>query len=78
MNTLHQKAEQAAEVAKLNAQYGRDAMQNKGGFWIRDDQLYMQIQAMSDDNGGTLWGAASLAGFESTVGTQCGGRLCHL
>lgn len=53
---LAPKAEQAAEVAKLNAQYGRDAMQNKGGFWIRDDQLYMQIQAMSDENGGTLWG----------------------
>ena len=46
---LAPKAEQAAEVAKLNAQYGRDAMQNKGGFWIRDDQLYMQIQAMSQD-----------------------------
>ena len=53
---LAPKAEQAAEVAKLNAQYGRDALQNKGGFRIRDDQLYMQIQAISDDNGGTLWG----------------------
>ena len=53
---LAPKAEQAAEVAKLNAQYGRDAMQRKGGFWIRDDRLYMHIQTMSDDNGGTLWG----------------------
>ena len=53
---LAPKAEQAAEVAKLNAQFGGDAMQNKGGFWIRDDRLYMHIQAMSNDNGGTLWG----------------------
>ena len=53
---LAPKAEQAAEVAKLNAQYGRDAMQRKGGFWIRDDRLYMHIQTMTEDNGGTLWG----------------------
>ena len=50
------KAEQAAEVAKLNAQYGRNAMRERGGFWIRDDRLYMHIQALSDKDGGTLWG----------------------
>ena len=50
------KAEQAAEVAKLNAQYGRNAMRERGGFWIRDDRLYMHIQALSDKDGGTLYG----------------------
>jgi lipopolysaccharide export system permease protein len=50
------KAEQTAEVAKLNAQYGRDAMRDRGGFWIRDNQLYMHVQTMSDKDGGTLWG----------------------
>ena len=50
------KAEQAAEVAKLNAQYGRNAMREQGGFWIRDDRMYMHIQAFSEKDGGTLWG----------------------
>ena len=50
------KAEQAAEVAKLNAQYGRNAMRERGGFWVRDDRMYMHIQAFSEKDGGTLWG----------------------
>ena len=50
------RAEQTAEIAKLNAQYGRNAIRDQGGFWIRDDRLYMHVQALGDQASATLWG----------------------
>ena len=54
------KAEQAAEVAKLNAQYGRNAMRERGGFWIRDDRMYMHIQAFERKRWRNVMGRAPI------------------
>lgn len=47
-------SERVAEVEKLQAQYGDDALNLLGGLWLRDQQLYMQVQAIDEE--GQIWG----------------------
>lgn len=46
-------SERQAETDKLYAQYGDDAMQQHGGLWLRDDNVFMQIQSI--DENGDIW-----------------------
>ena len=47
-------SERAAEVDKLKAQFGDDALGRRGGLWLRDRQLFMQVTAI--DEGGDIHG----------------------
>ena len=46
---LAPNSERDAEVGKLNAQYGEDALGLRGGLWLRVGQLYMRVNAIGDD-----------------------------
>ncbi len=41
-------SERAAEVNKLEAQFGNDALNNAGGLWLRDANTYMQVRAIDE------------------------------
>ena len=47
-------SERNAEVAKLKALYGEDALGRRGSLWVRTGQLYMQVRAI--DEIGTIHG----------------------
>ena len=47
-------SERQAEVDKLIAQYGDDALSQRGGLWLRDDRLFMQVNAI--DESGRIYG----------------------
>ncbi len=46
-------SERSAEANKLQAQYGSDALDKKGGLWVRDGQMFMQVKAI-DEQGDIL------------------------
>ena len=46
-------SERSAEANKLHAQYGNDALNKKGGLWVRDGQMFMQVKAI-DEKGDIL------------------------
>lgn len=48
------RTERNAEVEKMVALYGEDALDRRGGLWLRTGQLYMQVRAIDED--GTLHG----------------------
>ena len=37
-------SERSAEADKLQAQFGSDALNRKGGLWLRDGLMFMQVQ----------------------------------
>lgn len=47
-------SERNAEVGKLQAQYGDDALGLLGGLWLHDDNVYMRLRAIDED--GQIWG----------------------
>lgn len=47
-------SERNAEVEKLQAKYGDDALGVLGGLWLRDGQMYMRVRAI--DENGHIWG----------------------
>lgn len=46
---LAPNSERDAEVGKLKAQYGENALGRLGGLWLRVGQLYMRVNAIGDD-----------------------------
>lgn len=46
-------SERKAEADKLQAQFGTDALNRLGGLWLRDNQMFMQVQAI--DEQGDIW-----------------------
>jgi lipopolysaccharide export system permease protein len=42
-------SERQAEIDKLDAKYGGDALNKRGGLWLRDGNLYMQVNAIDED-----------------------------
>ena len=42
-------SERAAEVNKLQAQYGDDALNRRGGLWMREGRLFMRVRAIGED-----------------------------
>jgi len=48
--------ERMAEVDKMHAQYGEDALRERGGLWLRDQDLYMRVSAI--DAQGRIWGVS--------------------
>jgi len=47
-------SERIAEVDKLSAKYGDDALGRRGGLWLRDQQMFMRVRAI--DEKGQIWG----------------------
>ncbi len=47
------QSERRAEADKLQAQFGSDALNRRGGLWLRDGQMFMQVQAI--DENGDIW-----------------------
>jgi len=47
------QSERKAEADKLQAQFGSDALNRRGGLWLRDGQMFMQVQAI--DEKGDIW-----------------------
>jgi lipopolysaccharide export system permease protein len=47
-------SERVAEVNKLKAQYGDNALAQHGGLWLRDKQLFMRVDAIDEE--GRIWG----------------------
>ncbi len=45
---LAPEAERAAEVAKLKAQYGEDALDRRGGLWVRVEDTFMRVKAIGE------------------------------
>ena len=43
--TIAPASERSAEVEKLQAQYGEDALGRLGGLWLRDGQMFMRVRA---------------------------------
>ena len=41
-------SERTAEADKLQAKFGEDALNNQGGLWVRDGQMFMQVQAIDE------------------------------
>ena len=46
-------SERRAEADKLEARFGADALNRKGGLWLRDGSMFMQVQAI-DEHGDLL------------------------
>ncbi len=46
-------SERSAEADKLEAQYGEDALGQRGGLWLRDEQMFMRVHAI-DASGNIL------------------------
>lgn len=51
-------SERTAEVGKLQAQYGDEALGLTGGLWLRDQQLYMRLNTIDEE--GQIWGIEQL------------------
>ncbi len=47
-------AERVAEVGKLKAQFGEEALDTRGGLWLRTGPLFMRVRAIGDD--GAIYG----------------------
>ena len=47
-------SERTASVEKMTAMYGDEALDHRGGLWLRTGELYMQVRAIDDD--GTIHG----------------------
>jgi len=48
--------ERIAEVDKMHAQYGDDALNQRGGLWLRDQGVFMRVRAI--DAQGQIWGVS--------------------
>ena len=48
------RSERLAEVEKLQAQFGDDAINERSGFWLRAENLFMQVQTITE--AGTVHG----------------------
>lgn len=68
-------SERAAEVDKLHAQYGENALERRGGLWLRDGQLFMRVRAIDesgDIHGITQYWLDDNDALESTVQAATG------
>jgi lipopolysaccharide export system permease protein len=48
--------ERIAEVDKMHAQFGDNALDQHGGLWLRDRRMFMRVRAI--DEQGSIWGVS--------------------